>query len=76
MLKFVLDVGVGRKIENYLREAGYEVISILDDDPTMSDSSILAIAEHSASMVITMAKTSESWFFESNANIMAFCFFD
>lgn len=34
----------------------YEVISILDDDPTMSDSSILAIAEHSASMVITMDK--------------------
>lgn len=56
MLRFVLDVGVGRKVESYLQEAGYMIFSILDKDPTMSDSAILDIAEREFAMVVTMDK--------------------
>jgi hypothetical protein len=30
MLKFVLDVGVGRKVEAFLTSSGYDIISIID----------------------------------------------
>lgn len=56
MLRFVLDVGVGRTVESYLKEAGYVIFSILDEDPTMSDSDILDIAEREFAMVVTMDK--------------------
>lgn len=56
MLRFVLDVGVGNLVYNFLRDAGYDVISILHLDPEMADVDILAIAEREERMVITMDK--------------------
>lgn len=56
MIKFVLDVGVGKKVESYLRDAGYEVISILDENPSMKDNDILIIAVRENAMVVTMDK--------------------
>ena len=55
-LKFVLDVGVGNKALEYLRAHGFDVISILDTDPSMPDSDILQVAERDSRMVITMDK--------------------
>lgn len=55
-MKFILDVGVGKKVENYLRNEGYEVISILDKDHSMKDEAILDIAVQAGGMVITMDK--------------------
>ena len=56
MLKFVLDVGVGHKVHEFLLSQGYDVISILDLDPSMPDSDILHIAERDHRMVVAMDK--------------------
>jgi predicted nuclease of predicted toxin-antitoxin system len=56
MLKFILDVGVGKKVQNYLENAGYDTISVIDLDNTMLDTNILFIAEKENRIVITMDK--------------------
>ncbi len=56
MLKFILDVGVGNKVEHYLTSQGYDATLISTINPSMPDSEILAIAENENRMVITMDK--------------------
>ena len=56
MLKFVLDVGVGNKVWQYLTANGYDAKLITAINPSMSDSDILFIAENESRMVITMDK--------------------
>lgn len=56
MLKFVLDVGVGKKTLDFLISQGFDAVSILDLNPSMSDTDILFIAEKDRRMVITMDK--------------------
>jgi predicted nuclease of predicted toxin-antitoxin system len=56
MLKFVLDVGVGNKVWQYLTNEGYDAKLITLIDPNMADSDILAIAENEERMVITIDK--------------------
>jgi len=56
MLKFVFDVGVGKRAAEVLQSAGFDVVSILDLDPTMPDAEILTIAESDQRMVVTMDK--------------------
>jgi predicted nuclease of predicted toxin-antitoxin system len=56
MLKFVLDVGVGKKVQQFLIESGFDTISILDINPSMADDDILSIAGNQSRMVITMDK--------------------
>ena len=56
MLKFVLDVGVGNKVWQYLTAKGYDAKLITAINPSMSDSDILFIAESESRMVITMDK--------------------
>ena len=56
MLKFVLDVGVGKKVGEYLASQGYDTLLITSINPSMPDSEILAIAETENRMVVTMDK--------------------
>ena len=56
MLKFVLDVGVGNKVWQYLTEEGYDATLISRINPSMLDSDILFIAKNEDRMVITMDK--------------------
>lgn len=56
MLKFVLDVGVGNKVGQYLESQGYDVKLISTINPSMPDSEILSIAENENRMVVTMDK--------------------
>jgi predicted nuclease of predicted toxin-antitoxin system len=56
MLKFVLDVGVGYKVWEYLNSNGYDATLITAINPSMSDTDILFIAENESRMVITMDK--------------------
>ena len=56
MIKFVLDVGVGYKIWQYLTDNGFDATLITAINPSMSDVDILLIAENEARMVITMDK--------------------
>lgn len=55
-LKFLVDVGVGRVVENVLRSLGYDTKAVRDIDPRAKDSDILAIAVREERMVITMDK--------------------
>ncbi len=55
-LKFLFDVGVSGKAEIWLKENGYDIKSIRDIDPCMSDKEILEIAVKEDRMIVTMDK--------------------
>lgn len=55
-LKFLVDVGVGKKVESYLFVSEYDVKSVRDIDHKMKDSEILKIANEEKRIVITMDK--------------------
>jgi len=68
MLKFLVDVGVGRKVEKWLIENGYDVKSVLDIDPKMPDDNILKIANSELRMVLTMDKDFGELVFKQRQN--------
>ena len=55
-LKFLLDVGVGRSVEQYLCAQGHHVVAISAIDPRMSDEDIIRRAGREQRIVITMDK--------------------
>ncbi len=55
-LKFLVDVGVGKGIETYLREEGYDTKAVRDINPRMSDQEIIRLAVSQNRMVVTMDK--------------------
>jgi len=55
-MKFLIDVGVGKKVENWLLENGYDVLAVRDIDARAKDSRILQIAFETKRMIITMDK--------------------
>jgi len=55
-LKFLVDVGVSKKVEKWLFDHGYDTKNVRDVDPRMSDKAILKIAVSERRMVITMDK--------------------
>jgi predicted nuclease of predicted toxin-antitoxin system len=56
MLKVLMEVGVGKAVEDWLRDAGYDVVAIRDLNPRMSDTDILALAVSEQRLVVTMDK--------------------
>jgi predicted nuclease of predicted toxin-antitoxin system len=55
-LRFLVDVGVGKGIEKYLREEGYDTKAVRDIDPRMEDEEIIHTAVSENRLVITMDK--------------------
>ncbi|MCD4746969.1 MAG: DUF5615 family PIN-like protein [Bacteroidales bacterium] len=55
-MKFLVDVGVSNKVENYLQEHGYDIKTVRSIDPRMSDQEIIKLAANEGRMVITMDK--------------------
>ena len=55
-LKFLVDVGVGEKVEDFLYKSGYDILSVRKLNPRMSDSEIINIAAKDNRIVITMDK--------------------
>jgi predicted nuclease of predicted toxin-antitoxin system len=55
-MKFLVDVGVGRAVEQLLRDSGHDVRAVRDIDPHARDSEILRIAVAESLMVVTMDK--------------------
>lgn len=55
-MKFLVDVGVGKKVEEWLQNNGHDTRSVRDIDPRTKDSEILRIAVAEGRMVITMDK--------------------
>jgi predicted nuclease of predicted toxin-antitoxin system len=59
-LRFLVDVGVGKKAEKWLLKNSCDIRTVRDMDPRMRDSEILRVAASESRMVITMAKQLES----------------
>ena len=55
-LRFLVDVGVSKKVEQWLLKNGYNMKAVRDIDTRMDDAKILNIAASENRMVITMDK--------------------
>lgn len=55
-LKFLIDVGVGKKVEKWLAENDHDIKCMRDINPKADDSEILHLAVTEDRMVITMDK--------------------
>ncbi|WP_417909566.1 DUF5615 family PIN-like protein [Candidatus Electronema sp. PJ] len=55
-LKFLVDVGVGRHVEQFLREDGHDVKAVRDVDPCLKDEEIIRMAAWEQPIVMTMDK--------------------
>lgn len=55
-MKILVDVGVGKAVEHWLKSQDPDVISVRDLDPSMTDDAILAMAAAENRLVITMDK--------------------
>ena len=55
-LKFLVDVGVGKTVEQWLQRGGYDINTVRDINPKMDDREILSMAVSEERMVITMDK--------------------
>jgi predicted nuclease of predicted toxin-antitoxin system len=65
-LKFIIDVGVGRIIEEWLKLQDFTVISIATINPEMTDSEILKLADKEKAIIITMDKDFGELVFKSH----------
>ncbi len=54
--KFLIDAGVGKKVELWLLRRGYDVKNIRDIEPKMPDKKVLNMAVSEYRIVITMDK--------------------
>lgn len=55
-IKFIVDVGVGKLVEEYLSNTGYDILSVRDIDPKLPDEQIITIAYNEDRIIITMDK--------------------
>jgi predicted nuclease of predicted toxin-antitoxin system len=55
-LKFLVDVGVGKKVEDYLLEERYDTKTVRSLDPRMPDQEIVRLAAIEQRIVVTMDK--------------------
>jgi len=55
-MKFLVDMGVGKKVESWLKRNGFDVLSVRDIDSRAKDSQILRWAVDQQRMIISMDK--------------------
>jgi predicted nuclease of predicted toxin-antitoxin system len=55
-VKFLTDVGVGKSVEDWLVDKGYDVKTVRSINPSMTDQDILLLAGQENRIVITMDK--------------------
>ncbi len=55
-MKFIVDAGVGKLVENWLLANLHDVKSVISINPQMEDAAILALANEENRIVITMDK--------------------
>jgi predicted nuclease of predicted toxin-antitoxin system len=55
-MKLLVDVGVGRKVETFLTECGFDSKSVREIDPSMKDTEILKIALSEERVIVSMEK--------------------
>ena len=67
-IKFLIDVGVGKRIEEFLATKGFDIIAVRDINPSMSDREVLKLAVAEKRMIITMDKDFGELVYKSNLN--------
>jgi predicted nuclease of predicted toxin-antitoxin system len=55
-IKFLIDVGVGKKVEDFLSNEGFNVKAVRDINSKMKDKEVLDLAVFENRMIITMDK--------------------
>ena len=56
MLKLLLDENIGYLVLSALRGKGYDVKSILEENPSLDDAAVLALAEKEQRILVTLDK--------------------
>ena len=56
MHRFLMDVRVGRVVDKFLSQQGFDVKSILDVNPSMPDEAIIELAIQESRILVTMDK--------------------
>ncbi len=56
LLKFLMDVGVSKAAEKWMRSEGYDVLTVREIDPRMPDIDILSLAVAEQRILVTMDK--------------------
>ena len=67
-IKFIVDMGVSKKVEDWLLKNDYDIKAICDIDPRMRDIDVLRLAVTEKRMVITMDKDFGELVFNSGLN--------
>ncbi len=65
-MKFLIDVGVGKGVEEYLRGKGFDVKAVREIDPRMEDERIILEAFQERRIVVTMDKDFGELVFQSS----------
>mgnify|MGYP000206361270 FL=1 len=55
-LRFLIDVNVGIKVEQYLKDNGFDILCIRDINPMMTDKEILYLAKQENRILLTLDK--------------------
>ncbi|MDH7555004.1 MAG: DUF5615 family PIN-like protein [Spirochaetota bacterium] len=55
-LRFLIDVSVGKKVEQYILDMGYDILCVRDINPKATDKEILHIAVNENRIVVTLDK--------------------
>ena len=55
-MKFLVDVGVGKGVEDFLKKSGFDIKTVRDIDSKAKDSEILRTAVNEKRMIVTMDK--------------------
>ena len=67
-IRFIVDMGVSKKVEDWLSKNNYDIKAIRDIDPKMRDIDVLRLAVTEKRMVITMDKDFGELVFNSGLN--------
>jgi len=67
-IRFIVDMGVSKKVEDWLSKNHYDIKAIRDIDPRMRDIDVLRLAITEKRMVITMDKDFGELVFNSGLN--------
>ena len=73
-MKFLVDVGVGKKVENWLKGNGFDVLSVRDIDSRAKDSQILRwgdVVVYQARVAATEVRSNNAYDEHSNASLFS-----
>lgn len=65
-MKFLVDVGVSNKVEEYLESSGFDTKCIREIDPRLKDIEIIKIASEENRIIVTMDKDFGELVFKSS----------